>query len=48
MTVKGKEEPFSAFALTGRSLSTSARQVRYDLPIVGRKDELAGLDSALA
>ena len=47
LTVKGKEEPVAAFALTGRSRTASGRQVRYDLPIVGRGEELAALDSAL-
>jgi class 3 adenylate cyclase/tetratricopeptide (TPR) repeat protein len=47
VTVKGKEEPVSAFALTGRSRDAGARQVRYELPIVGRKEELDALDSAL-
>ena len=32
VTVKGKEEPVSAFALTGRSRAAGARQVRYELP----------------
>ena len=31
LTVKGKEEPVAAFALTGRSETTSVRQVRYEL-----------------
>ena len=47
VTVKGKEEPVSAFALTGRSRTAGARQVRYELPIVGRQEELEALDAAL-
>jgi class 3 adenylate cyclase/tetratricopeptide (TPR) repeat protein len=48
LTVKGKEEPVAAFALTGQSRAAGARQVRYELPIVGRVEELAALDAALA
>ena len=47
LTVKGKEEPVAAFALTGRSATTSARHVRYELPMVGRREELAALEAAL-
>jgi class 3 adenylate cyclase/tetratricopeptide (TPR) repeat protein len=47
VTVKGKEEPVAAFALTGRSRAAGARELRYELPIVGRHAELAALDSAL-
>ena len=42
VTVKGKEEPVSAFALTGRSRTAGARQVRYELPIVGRDGGAGG------
>jgi class 3 adenylate cyclase/tetratricopeptide (TPR) repeat protein len=48
LTVKGKEEPVLAFALTGRSRTVGARRVRYELPIVGRREELAALGAALA
>ncbi len=47
LTVKGKEEPVPAFALTGRSQAASARHVRYELPMVGRREELAALNTAL-
>ena len=48
LTVKGKEEPVASFALTGVSEKTSARHVRYELPMVGRREELAALEAALA
>lgn len=48
LTVKGKEEPVAAFALTGRTRGAGGRQVRYELPIVGRTAELEALDAALA
>jgi class 3 adenylate cyclase/tetratricopeptide (TPR) repeat protein len=48
MTVKGKAEPISVFALTGRARGAVRRRTRYELPIVGRGAELEALDAALA
>jgi len=48
LTVKGKAEPVSVFALTGASEGRGRRRTRYLLPIVGRRAELEALDTALA
>ena len=51
ITVKGKSEPISAFALTGSKRRASRRQAGYERAIVGRRAELerigAKLDAAL-
>ena len=47
LTVKGKSEPVEVFALTGALTRTSRRQTRYELPLVGRRAELARLDHGL-
>jgi len=52
ITVKGKAEPVTAFALTGSTGRASRRHVGHELPLVGRRAELARmaawLDDALA
>ena len=52
MTVKGKAEPVSVFALTGSKRHASRKRADSELPIVGRRAELdtlaAKLDEALA
>ncbi|MEO8303520.1 MAG: tetratricopeptide repeat protein [Betaproteobacteria bacterium] len=52
MSVKGKAERVSAFALKGSKRNASRRQRDYELPMVGRQSELdtftAKLDEALA
>ena len=48
MTIKGKADVVTVFALTGASERRGQRQIRYDLPIVGRRKELDALDDALA
>ena len=40
LKVKGKQEPVEVFALTGSVARISRRQVRYELPLVGRRAEL--------
>lgn len=47
LTLKGKSQPVEVYALTGAVARRSRRQVRYDLPIVGRVDELRELDRRL-
>ena len=51
MTVKGKTEPVSVFALTSSKRHASRRQATSELPIIGRRTELeilaARLDDAL-
>jgi class 3 adenylate cyclase len=52
LTVKGRAEPVSVFALAGSKRRASRRQASFDLPMVGRQAELdtlaAKLDEALA
>jgi class 3 adenylate cyclase/tetratricopeptide (TPR) repeat protein len=52
LQLKGKSTPLAAYQLTGRSTTSSRRVLRYELPMVGRSEELAamraGLDAALA
>ena len=52
MTVKGKVEPVSVYALRGSVPMPRKRRRSYELPIIGRRVELAtlgdGLDAALA
>ena len=48
MTVKGKADAVTVFALTGASERRGRRQTRYALPIVGRRKELDALGAALA
>ena len=49
LTVKGKEEPDPRVrAHRPNRARAGGRQVRYELPIVGRAEELAALDAALA
>ena len=48
MPVKGKAEPTTVFALGGMSRAHTRRRTRYELPIVGRREELASLEAALA
>ena len=45
LRVKGKAEPVEVFALTGSLARMSRRQVRYELPLVGRRAELRGAGS---
>ena len=47
ITVKGKTEPVSVFALTGSKRHASRRQAGYELPIVGRWAELGTLTEKL-
>jgi len=48
MTVKGKSVPVRPFALTGSLARASRRKTRFQLPLVGRIDELSILESAQA
>jgi predicted ATPase len=48
MTVKGKTSQIVAHALTGSLERASRRKTRFQLDLVGRVDELATLDDALA
>ena len=52
LTVKGRAEPVSVFALAGSKRRASRRQASFDLPMVGRQAEIdtlaAKLDEALA
>jgi class 3 adenylate cyclase/tetratricopeptide (TPR) repeat protein len=47
LTVKGKAEPISVHALRGLGTDPARRRRRYELPIVGRRTELAELRAAL-
>ena len=47
LTVKGKSATIIAHALTGSLERASRRKTRYQLDLVGRRDELARLDEAL-
>ncbi len=47
MTVKGKAEPVSVFALAGSKRHASRAQARSELPIVGRRAELETIDAKL-
>ncbi|HEX5013227.1 MAG TPA: AAA family ATPase [Candidatus Limnocylindrales bacterium] len=48
LTVKGKSATITAHALTGSLERASRRKTRYQLDLVGRRDELKQLDDALA
>ncbi len=52
LALKGKSAPVAAHELTGASASRSRRVVRYELPMVGRSEELArlwtGVEAAVA
>ena len=48
MTVKGKVEPISVYALRGLGADAGKRRRRYELPIVGRRVELATIENGLA
>jgi len=48
LTVKGKSATITAHALTGSLERASRRKTRYQLDLVGRREELARLDEALA
>ncbi len=48
MTVKGKSVPVRPFELTGSLARASRRKTRFQLPLVGRIDELSVLDAALS
>ncbi|HET9344815.1 MAG TPA: AAA family ATPase, partial [Candidatus Limnocylindrales bacterium] len=48
LTVKGKSATIAAHALTGSLERASRRKTRYQLELVGRRDELARLEGALA
>ncbi|HEY7969916.1 MAG TPA: AAA family ATPase, partial [Candidatus Limnocylindrales bacterium] len=48
LTVKGKSATIHASALTGSLERASRRKTRYQLDLVGRRDELTRLDEALA
>jgi class 3 adenylate cyclase/tetratricopeptide (TPR) repeat protein len=45
MTVKGKSEPVRVYSLTGSLGRASRRRTRFELPLVGRRQELAALDA---
>ena len=47
LTLKGKAAPVTAYSLTGAPVRRSRRVQRYQLPLVGRKEELAVLDARL-
>jgi class 3 adenylate cyclase/tetratricopeptide (TPR) repeat protein len=47
LTVKGKAEPLAVYALRGLGADPASRRRRYDLPIVGRRLELAELRAGL-
>ena len=47
LTLKGKAEPVSAYALIGIGAGATSRRRRYELPIVGRDRELATLELGL-
>ena len=47
MTVKGKAEPVSVFALAGSKRHASRAQASSELPIVGRRAELETIDAKL-
>ncbi len=47
LQLKGKADPVALFALTGGSGQASRRNRRYELEILGRRDELAALSAAL-
>jgi class 3 adenylate cyclase len=47
LELKGKSEPVIAHRLTGRSSGRSRRALSYDLPMVGRSEELADLQAAV-
>jgi len=47
MTVKGKAQPVRAYSLTGSLGRASRRRTRFELPLVGRRDELAALEAGL-
>jgi class 3 adenylate cyclase/tetratricopeptide (TPR) repeat protein len=48
LMVKGKTEPISVYALRGLGADPGKRRRRYELPIVGRRAELAALGDGLA
>jgi len=48
LTVKGKAATITAHALTGSLERASRRKTRYQLDLVGRREELATLDAALS
>ena len=47
LRVKGKAEPVEVYALTGSLARISRRQLRYELPLIGRRAELLELDDRL-
>ena len=47
MTVKGKATPIGVYELGGLAGRAPRRSTRYELPIVGRRAELAALEEAL-
>ncbi len=47
LKLKGKAQPVIAFGLTAMRANTSRRRTRYELPLVGRVQELRRLDDAL-
>jgi class 3 adenylate cyclase/tetratricopeptide (TPR) repeat protein len=48
LVLKGKSAPVVAHALTGSLEGASRRKLRYELPLIGRLEELELLDDALA
>ena len=48
MKVKGKALPVAVYALNGSLERASKRRTRFELPLVGRRAELASLESGLA
>ena len=48
MKVKGKAAPISPYALTGSLARASRRKTRFQLPLVGRRTELAMLEACRA
>ncbi len=47
LTLKGKAAPVTAYSLTGATSRRSRRVRRYELPLVGRTEEIAVLDARL-
>jgi predicted ATPase/class 3 adenylate cyclase len=47
LRLKGKAAPVTAYSLTGASGRRSRRVLRYELPLIGRAEEIAVLDARL-
>lgn len=48
MKVKGKAQPVAVYALSGSLGRASRRRTRFELPLVGRRAEMAALEEGLA